>query len=131
MPFHWDLAALRLACGEPRRHFWIRSEPQRIGGEPMTTSKETEWMNHPRLRKLVTAINELTLAERITLVKGQAMLGPTEIGPTTLLCDAAVRRPLNLLRRNDSPTAVSAVRGVLFCSLKWASTTLFNPEWML
>jgi hypothetical protein len=36
----------------------------------MTTSKETEWMNHPRLRKLVTAVNELTLAERITLVKG-------------------------------------------------------------
>jgi hypothetical protein len=36
----------------------------------MTTSKETEWMNHPRLRKLVTSINELTLAERITLVKG-------------------------------------------------------------
>ena len=39
-------------------------------GDLMTTSKETEWMNHPRLRKLVTAINELTLAERITLVKG-------------------------------------------------------------
>src|SRR5438045_9782565 len=39
-------------------------------GEVMTTSKETEWMNHPRLRKLVTAVNELTLAERITLVKG-------------------------------------------------------------
>ena len=36
----------------------------------MTTSKETEWMNHPRLRKLVTAVNELTLAERISLVKG-------------------------------------------------------------
>jgi hypothetical protein len=36
----------------------------------MTTSKETEWMNHPRLRKLVAAVNELTLAERITLVKG-------------------------------------------------------------
>ena len=36
----------------------------------MTNSKETEWMNHPRLRKLVTSINELTLAERITLVKG-------------------------------------------------------------
>src|SRR3990170_986056 len=36
----------------------------------MTTSKETDWMNHPRLRKLVTAVNELTLAERLTLVKG-------------------------------------------------------------
>jgi len=36
----------------------------------MTTSKETEWMNHPRLRKLVTEVNELTLAERVTIVKG-------------------------------------------------------------
>ncbi len=36
----------------------------------MTTSKETEWMNHPRLRKLLQEINELTLAERVTLVKG-------------------------------------------------------------
>jgi hypothetical protein len=40
------------------------------GKQEMTTSKETEWMNHPRLRKLVTAVNELTLAERLTLVKG-------------------------------------------------------------
>jgi hypothetical protein len=50
------------------------NEPFTIVPEPleseMTTSKETEWMNHPRLRKLVTAVNELTLAERITLVKG-------------------------------------------------------------
>ncbi len=36
----------------------------------MTTSKETEWMNHPRLRKIVTEINELTVAERMTVVKG-------------------------------------------------------------
>ena len=36
----------------------------------MTTSKETEWMNHPRLRKIVLEINDLTLAERITVVKG-------------------------------------------------------------
>jgi hypothetical protein len=41
-----------------------------LTGEEMTTSKETEWMNHPRLRKLVTAVNELTLAERLTLIKG-------------------------------------------------------------
>ena len=59
------------------------------------------------------------------------MLGLTEIGPTTLLCDAAVSRPLKDARRNDSPTVASAVRGVLFCSLKCASTMLFNPEWML
>lgn len=36
----------------------------------MTTSRETDWMNHPVLRKLVEAANKLTLAERITLVKG-------------------------------------------------------------
>lgn len=36
----------------------------------MTTSRETDWMNHPVLRKLVEAANQLTLAERITLVKG-------------------------------------------------------------
>lgn len=36
----------------------------------MTTSKETDWMNHPVIRKLVEQANELTLAERVTLVKG-------------------------------------------------------------
>ena len=36
----------------------------------MTTSRETNWMNHPVLRKLVEDANKLTLAERITLVKG-------------------------------------------------------------
>ena len=36
----------------------------------MTTSRETDWMNHPVLRRLVTDANGLTLAERITLVKG-------------------------------------------------------------
>jgi hypothetical protein len=36
----------------------------------MTTSRETDWMNHPVLRRLVTEANTLTLAERITLVKG-------------------------------------------------------------
>jgi hypothetical protein len=36
----------------------------------MTTSRETDWMNHPVLRRLVTEANELTIAERITLVKG-------------------------------------------------------------
>ena len=36
----------------------------------MTTSRETDWMNHPVLRRLVTDANALTLAERITLVKG-------------------------------------------------------------
>ncbi len=36
----------------------------------MTTSRQTDWMNHPVLRRLVEEANRLTLAERITLVKG-------------------------------------------------------------
>jgi hypothetical protein len=36
----------------------------------MTTSRETDWMNHPVIRRLVDEANRLTLAERITLLKG-------------------------------------------------------------
>ena len=36
----------------------------------MTTSRQTDWMNHPVIRKLVDDANRLTLAERITLIKG-------------------------------------------------------------
>ncbi|MBX6333226.1 MAG: hypothetical protein IRY91_15380 [Gemmatimonadaceae bacterium] len=36
----------------------------------MTTSRETDWMNHPAIRRLVAEANQLSLAERITLVKG-------------------------------------------------------------
>lgn len=36
----------------------------------MTTSPETNWMDHPVIRKLVEEANALTLAERITLIKG-------------------------------------------------------------
>ena len=36
----------------------------------MTTSPETDWMNHPVIRSLVDQANGLTLEERITLVKG-------------------------------------------------------------
>ena len=36
----------------------------------MTTSPQTDWMNHPVIRKLVEDANRLSLAERITLVKG-------------------------------------------------------------
>jgi hypothetical protein len=36
----------------------------------MTTSRSTDWMNHPELRRLVDDANRLTLAERMTLVKG-------------------------------------------------------------
>jgi hypothetical protein len=36
----------------------------------MTTSPETDWMNHPVIRSLVDQANTLALEERITLVKG-------------------------------------------------------------
>ena len=36
----------------------------------MTTSEETDWMNHPAIRVLVEQANALVLEERITLVKG-------------------------------------------------------------
>ena len=36
----------------------------------MTTSSRTDGMNHPELRRLVDDANRLTLAERVTLVKG-------------------------------------------------------------
>jgi hypothetical protein len=36
----------------------------------MTTSKETDWMDHPEIRRLVEGANALSLAERLTLVKG-------------------------------------------------------------
>ena len=36
----------------------------------MTTSKETDWMNHPAIRQLVEAAARLTPEERITMVKG-------------------------------------------------------------
>jgi hypothetical protein len=36
----------------------------------MTTSPETDWMNHPAIRELVDQANQLALEERITLVKG-------------------------------------------------------------
>jgi len=41
-------------------------EPEQL----MTTSRSTDWMNHPELRRLVDDANRLTLAERVTLVKG-------------------------------------------------------------
>jgi hypothetical protein len=54
-----------LFCANPRaRSPFIEPEHQ------MTTSSRTDWMNHPELRRLVDHANRLTLAERITLVKG-------------------------------------------------------------
>ena len=36
----------------------------------MTTSRQTDWMDHATIRKLVDQANALTLAERMTLLKG-------------------------------------------------------------
>ena len=36
----------------------------------MTTSRETEALNHPVLRRLVDDANALSLADRVTLLKG-------------------------------------------------------------
>jgi hypothetical protein len=36
----------------------------------MTTSPETEALNHPALRRLIEEASTLTLAERVTLLKG-------------------------------------------------------------
>ena len=36
----------------------------------MTTSQETDWMNHPKLRELLAAANSLALEERLTIFKG-------------------------------------------------------------
>ena len=47
----------------------------------MTTSRETDWMNHPVIRKLVDEANRLSLAERITLVKGLIPAIANELSP--------------------------------------------------
>ena len=36
----------------------------------MTTSRETEDLNHPELRRLIEEANRLPLADRVTLLKG-------------------------------------------------------------
>jgi hypothetical protein len=36
----------------------------------MTTSNETDWMDHPKIRALVDSANALTVEERMTLMKG-------------------------------------------------------------
>lgn len=36
----------------------------------MTTSRETEGLNHPALRKLVEGADALSLADKLTLLKG-------------------------------------------------------------
>jgi hypothetical protein len=39
-------------------------------GACMTTSQETDWMDHPAIRALIDRAGELTVEERITVVKG-------------------------------------------------------------
>jgi hypothetical protein len=51
----------------------------------MTTSEATEYLNHPLLRRLVGEADALSIAERITLLKGlipgtAAVLSPREFG---------------------------------------------------
>ena len=36
----------------------------------MTTSRQTDELNHPELRQIVNRANELSLADRVTLLKG-------------------------------------------------------------
>lgn len=47
----------------------------------MTTSRQTDWMNHPALRALVEQANALTLGERVTLVKGLIPALADELSP--------------------------------------------------
>jgi hypothetical protein len=39
-------------------------------GARMTTSQETDWMDHPAIRALIDRASELAIEERITVVKG-------------------------------------------------------------
>jgi hypothetical protein len=47
----------------------------------MTTSEATEALNHPVLRRLVDEANSLSLADRITLLKGLIPGTATELSP--------------------------------------------------
>jgi hypothetical protein len=47
----------------------------------MTTSPETDWMSHAVLRKLVREANELTVAERLTLLKALIPALAEEMSP--------------------------------------------------
>ena len=48
----------------------------------MTTSPETESLDHPALRELVNDANSMTLAERLTLLKGLIPGVAIEMSPT-------------------------------------------------
>jgi hypothetical protein len=47
----------------------------------MTTSRETDALNHPVLRRLIEEANTLSLADRITLLKGLLPGVVREISP--------------------------------------------------
>lgn len=47
----------------------------------MTTSRETEDLNHPELRRLITEASTLPLADRITLLKGLLPAVAREMAP--------------------------------------------------
>jgi hypothetical protein len=59
----------------------------------MTTSAETDWMNHPKIRALVDAANELTVEERLTLLKGLVPGIARQLSPSAF---AAAIRDLDL-----------------------------------
>ena len=47
----------------------------------MTTSRETEDLNHPELRRLITEASALPLADRVTLLKGLLPAVAKEMAP--------------------------------------------------
>ena len=80
----------------------------------MTTSSRTDWMNHPELRRLVDDANRLTLAERITLVKG---LIPGIADEQTTEQFAAFVEEMRLVPVSRTMTRVSVLpaRSALLC----------------
>ncbi|HEX2780145.1 MAG TPA: hypothetical protein VHM30_11635 [Gemmatimonadaceae bacterium] len=50
----------------------------------MTTSPETNDLNHPALRRLVSEAESLSLPERVTLLKGLIPLVARELSPIEL-----------------------------------------------
>ena len=47
----------------------------------MTTSRETESLDHPAIRELVNDANSMSLAERLTLIKGLVPGIASQMGP--------------------------------------------------
>ena len=47
----------------------------------MTTSRETEQLDHPAIRELVNHANAMTLPERLTLIKGLVPRVASEMSP--------------------------------------------------